>query len=370
MYGKVLLNLENGYPRMKAGIVGLPQTGKTTIFKILTRAKVQTDTHKGRRAEPNVGVVRVPDERVDFLASVFHPKKTTYTTIEFVDIQGLIRGKGRDMAFAPVRDVDALVHVVRAFEEESLPHPDGSVNPERDIRDFDAELILADLSSVEKRLERLDKDLKKIKDADLAFERDLLRKTHEWLESERPLREMDMDESARKRVKGFSFLSEKPMIYVLNLGDDQIETLEATHDEEESRPNTERAYICGKLEGEMAELPPEELTDFLADFGISESGMERLIRSTYHLLGLISFLTAGEEECRAWTIRRGTKAQKAAGAIHTDLEKHFIRAEVSGLDDFKKHPSFAELREHGLLRLEGKEYEVKDGDIITVRHGG
>ena len=355
---------------MKAGIVGLPQTGKTTIFKILTRAKVQTDTHKGRRAEPNVGVVRVPDERVDYLASVFNPKKTTYTTIEFIDIQGLIRGKGQDMAFAPVRDVDALVHVVRAFEHDLLPHPEGSVDPNRDIRNFDAELILADLASVEKRLERLDKDLKKIKSQELEQERDLLRKTLTWLESERPLREMDIEEAERKRVKGFSFLSEKPMIYVLNLGDDQIETLEAPHDEEEARPNTERAYICGKLEGEMAELDPEELSEFLADFGISESGMERLIRSTYHLLGLISFLTAGEEECRAWTIRRGTRAQKAAGAIHTDLEKHFIRAEVSGLDDFKKHPSFTELREHGLLRLEGKEYEVRDGDIITVRHGG
>jgi GTP-binding protein YchF len=355
---------------MKAGIVGFPQSGKTTIFKILTRAKVQTDTHKGRRAEPNVGVVRVPDERVDYLASVFQAKKTTYTTIEFVDIQGLIRGKGQDMAFAPVRDVDALVHVVRAFEDELLPHTDGSVNPDRDIRNFDAELILADLASVEKRLERLDKDLKKIKNQELERERDVLRVTLQWLESERPLREMDMDEGDRRRVRGFSFLSEKPMIYVLNLGDDKIETLESEHSEEQARPNTERAYICGKLEGEMAELPPEELTEFLSDYGIGESGMERLIRSTYHLLGLISFLTAGEEECRAWTIRRGTRAQQAAGAIHTDLEKHFIRAEVSGLEDFKKHPSFAALREHGLLRLEGKQYEVQDGDIITVRHGG
>ena len=353
---------------MKTGIVGLRLAGKTTIFRMLTRARVETDTHRGRKAEPNIGIVRVPDDRVEFLSSVFNPKKTTHATIEFVDVQGLIRGRGRSLALDPVRDVDAMVHVVRAFEDDALPHPESSVDTERDIRNFDAELILADLASVEKRLERLDKDLKKFKDDALERERDLLRVVHQWLETERPLREMGISDADRRQLRGFAFLSEKPMIYAINLGDDQVEQIQDTP--AESGANTERVYICGKLEAEMAELPPEELSAFLTDYGLHESGMERLIRSTYHLLGLISFLTAGEEECRAWTIRRGTKAQQAAGAIHTDLEKHFIRAEVSRFEDFRKHPSFAELRDNGLLRLEGKEYEVRDGDIVTVRHSG
>jgi len=254
------------------------------------------------------------------------------------------------------------------------------VDAERDIRNFDAELILADLASIEKRLERLEKDLKKIKDADMKMERDFLVEAQAWLESERPLREMTIDEAVSKQIRGFSFLSAKPMVYAINVGEDQIDmlnspntspdTVDAGDTNVESRPNTERVYICGKLEAEMVDLPTEELNSFLEDYGLSESGMVRLIRSTYHLLGLISFLTAGEEECRAWTIRRGTRAQQAAGAIHTDLEKHFIRAEVAGFDDFKEHGGFAALRDKGLLRLEGKQYEVKDGDIINVRHGG
>ena len=354
---------------MKAGIVGLPQVGKTTIFKILTRAAIDVVSERGRKSQPNVGVVQVPDERVAFLASVFDPVKVTYATVEFVDVVGLVRGKSRDMALDPVRDVDAMVHVVRAFDDPAVPHSESSVDPERDIRNFDAELILADLASVEKRLERLNKDLKKLKDADLERERDFLVQALEWLESERPLREMDIPEADRKRMRGFAFLSEKPMIYAINLGEDQIEQLrqEQTKD---SPPNTERVYICGKLEAEMTELPPEELDSFLEDYGLTESGMVRLIRSTYHLLGLISFLTAGEEECRAWTIRKGTTAQKAAGVIHTDLEKHFIRAEVAHFVDFQEHPGFGPLRDKGLLRLEGKGYEVEDGDIMNVRHSG
>ncbi len=354
---------------MRAGIVGLPQSGKTTIFRILTQAAVEVVSERGRKAQPNVGVVQVPDERVDFLTSAFEPRKTTYATVEFVDVGGLVRGRSRDLALDPVRDVDTMVHVVRAFDDPSVPHSESSLDPERDIRNFDAELILADLASIEKRLERLNKDLKKLKDADLEREREILVEALAWLESERPLREMDFPEADRKRVRGFAFVSEKPMIYAINLGEDQIEQLRQNQTED-SAPNTERVYICGKLEAEMAELEPEELDSFLEDYGLAESGMVRLIRSTYHLLGLISFLTAGEEECRAWTIRKGTTAQKAAGVIHTDLETHFIRAEVSHFDDFREHPGFGPLRDKGLLRLEGKGYEVKDGDILTIRHSG
>ena len=358
---------------MKTGIVGLPQVGKTTIFQVLTRASHELIAERSRRAQPNVGVVRVPDARVDFLASIFEPAKITYATIEFVDVVGLIQGHGKDLALDPVRDVDAMVHVVRAFDD-GIPHPQGSIDPERDIRDFDTELILNDLGSVEKRLERIARDRKKSKDPELEREHELLLKIREWLESERPLREMELSEEESKRSRGFAFLSQKPMIYAINVGEDQIGAgaaeLGASTKQQSNAPNTARVYISGKLEAEMAQLTDEDLKVFLADYGLEESGMIRLIRSAYELLGLISFLTAGEEECRAWTIRKGTTAQKAAGAIHTDLEKHFIRAEVSSFEDFSEHPSFAALREHGLLRLEGKDYVVRDGDIITVRHSG
>jgi len=353
---------------MKTGIVGLPQAGKTTIFQVLTHASHELIAERSRRAQPNVGVVRVPDERIDYLSSVFNPRKTTYATVEFVDVVGLAQGQGRDLALEPVRDVDAMVHVVRAFDK-GVPHPRGSVDPERDIRDFDTELILSDLQSVEKRLERLGKDIRKVRDPELENERDLLVRIQEWLESERPLREMELSQEDRRRARGFAFLSQKPMIYAVNVDDDRASLTGATADDT-TRANTARVTIAGKLEAEMTELADEDLQAFLEDYGLRESGMVRLIRSVYQLLGLISFLTAGEEEVRAWTIRRGTTAQRAAGAIHSDLEKHFIRAEVASFEAFREHGSFAALREQGLLRLEGKDYVVEDGDIITVRHSG
>lgn len=355
---------------MKTGIVGLPQSGKTTLFQILTRASQELIAERGRRAQPNIGIVRVPDDRVDFLASVFSPRKTTYATVEFVDVVGLVEGQGREMILAPVRDVDALVHVVRAFDSE-VPHPRGSIDPERDIRDLDAELILSDLQSVEKRLERLSKDIRKVKDPDLEQEHESLVGIQQWLEAERPLREMELSVEAARRVRGFSFLSAKPMLYVINVGEDRLDLLAETPESDPTAPpHTGRVAIAGKLEAEMAELPDEDMDAFLKDYGLRESGMVRLVRSAYRLLGLLSFLTAGEEEVRAWTVRKGTTAQGAAGAIHTDLAKHFIRAEVASFEAFKEHGSFAALREKGLLRLEGKDYVVEDGDIITIRHSG
>jgi GTP-binding protein YchF len=354
---------------MKAGIIGLTSVGKTTIFNVLTRGKAAANAG-ARKLEPNVGIVRVPDPRLDFLASVFQPEKTTYATVEFVDVQGLVRGKGQDMALAPVRTVDALVHVVREFEDDSVPHSEGSIDGERDIRNLDFELILADIASIEKRVERLEKDLRKIKNPASEKELDYLKRAKEWLEAGKPLREMEIREDERKLIKGFAFLSEKPMIHVYNVGEDQLDRLKHSGAQGNLRPNTEATVICGKLEAEMAELPPEELKTFLADYQLSESGAERLIRTTYHLLGLISFFTVGKEECRAWTITRGTNAQRAAGVIHTDLEDHFIRAEVCHYDDFKIYKSHHALKEKGLLRLEGKEYPVKDGDIMEIRHSG
>jgi ribosome-binding ATPase YchF (GTP1/OBG family) len=230
--------------------------------------------------------------------------------------------------------------------------------------------MLADIASIEKRMERLEKDLKKARNPALEKEQAYLVRAKGWLESEKPLREMETSEDERKLIKGFAFLSEKPMIYVENVGEDQLERLKHPEAHGTLRPNTEQTVICGKLEAEMAELPAEELRTFLSDYGLTESGAERLIRTTYRLLGLISFFTVGEEECRAWTITKGTNAQRAAGVIHTDLEDHFIRAEVCGYEDFVKHGSMHALKEKGLLRLEGKEYSVRDGDIMTIRHSG
>ena len=354
---------------MKAGIIGLPSVGKTTIFNVLTHGQAAAAS-SSRRQEPNVGIVKVPDPRLDFLSSKFNPEKTTYANVEFVDVQGLVRGKGQDIALAPVRTVDALVHVIRAFHDESVPHSEGSVDTERDKRNFDYELMLADIASIEKRAERLEKELKKLKNPASEKEFAYLQRAKEFLESEKPLREMEVGDDEKKLVKGFAFLSEKPMIYVENIGEDQLDRLRHPDAHAALRPNTEQTIICGKLEAEMAELPPEELKTFLADYRLAESGAERLIRTTYHLLGLISFFTVGEEECRAWTIAEGMNAQNAAGVIHTDLSDHFIRAEVCHYEDFVKHGTMQALKEKGLLRLEGKEYRVKDGDILTIRHSG
>ena len=355
---------------MKAGIIGLQSVGKTTIFNVLSRGKVPSGASGGRRLEANVGVVKVPDQRLDFLSSVFNPEKTTFATVEFVDVPALVRGRGQDIALAPLRTVDVLIHVVRVFEDESVSHPGGSVDPVRDKRDLDFELILADIASIEKRAERLEKDLKKQKTPALLKEQAFLERAKPWLESEKPLRDLAMDDEEKRLVKGFAFLSEKPMLYVDNIGEDQLDRMKQAPASNAIQGKTESTIICGKLEAEMAELPPDELKSFLADYGLTESGSERLIRTTYHLLGLISFFTVGEEECRAWTITQGTNAQHAAGVIHTDLQDHFIRAEVCHYEDFVKYKSHQALREKGLLRLEGKDYIVLDGDIMEIRHSG
>lgn len=345
--------------------------GKSTIFQILAQGKAASPTSGPRRQESNVISVKVPDNRLDTLSSMFKPEKTTYAVVEFVDVPALVRGRGQDVVLAPLRTVDVLIHVIRTFEDDSVPHPEGSVDPERDRRDLNYELMLADIASIEKRMERLEKDFKKFgKTPALAKEQGYLERAKAWLESEKPLREMPVDEEERKLVKGFAFLSEKPMIEVQNIGEDQLSRLTEMQAQQDLPQNTDRTMVCGKLEAEMAELPPEELLTFLADYKLTESGAARLIRTTYRLLGLISFFTVGEEECRAWTIASGTNAQRGAGAIHTDLQDHFIRAEVCHYDDFVKHGSHQALKEKGLLRLEGKDYIVKDGDIMEIRHSG
>ncbi len=357
---------------MKTAIIGLPMVGKTSLFTILTG--VHQETRIGSTAA-RTGVARVPDPRLDALAKLFEPKKVTHATVEYVDMPSISKENLRDPSYlASLRVVDAFAHVLRLFADETVPHEKGSVDPLRDMEDVETELILSDLVVVEKRVERLDKDRKKIKNPELDREFDLLVKCKSALEDNRPLRLLEIDADEEKRLRGFQFLSQKPVLYVLNLGESDAGKL---HDREREyregplagRRHTAAAAVCGKIEAELAELPREEQQDYLASYGLHESGLERLISATYALLGLMSFLTAGEDECRAWTIPMHSPAVKAAGAIHSDFEKKFIRAEVVNWKALTDLGGYAALRDKGLLRLEGKEYIVKDGDVLVIRHG-
>ncbi|MGC2420611.1 MAG: redox-regulated ATPase YchF [Candidatus Acidiferrales bacterium] len=358
---------------MQTGIIGLPQTGKTSLFRILTRARV--DAH----AAPNqahVGIARVPDARVAKLAEVFKPKKITYAAIEYVDIGGLQKDREKNSAsLVPLREADALAHVVRLFENPAVPHEAGSLDAIRDIVNVDIELILNDLEQASKRIERLEKDLKKKKEPLLEAELQLLMRCRQALEAETPLRELEFKPEELKMLTGFMFLTRKPMLYVLNLGDEEAsETGRAVEkyrlEKLATKPRTAIVPFCGKIEAELAELDDAEAAEMMRAYGLAESGRDRLIQASYRLLGLISFLTCGEPECRAWTIERGMTAQKAAGAIHSDIEKNFIKAEVVNWENLLAAGGFPAARERGQVRLEGKEYIVQDGDVILFRHAG
>jgi hypothetical protein len=359
---------------MKTGIIGLPQVGKTSLFKILTKAKVEERAHS---RQEHIGVARVPDGRLDKLSDLYQPKKTTFASVEFVDVAAIGQEALKETAFlASLRQVDALIHVLRAFEDESIPHV-GPIDPLRDIKNVEFDLMVSDLTQIEKRLERLEKDLKKGRTNDLEHEQALLIRSKEALEKEQPLRELEMTSEEKKLIKGFMFLSQKPILYALNIGESTTlgTDLEAAVsrfklDEVAHRPNAGATAICGKVEAELAEMEDEEAAEFLGSYGLNESGLVRLIRKSYELLGLISFFTAGEDECRAWTIPRGSKAPQGAGAIHSDLEHHFIRAETIRWDTLLEAGSEAAARAKGTLRLEGKEYIVQDGDVMHIRHSG
>ena len=357
---------------MKTAIIGLPMVGKTSLFTILTGA--HQETRIGSTAA-RMGVARVPDSRLDALAALFEPKKTTHATVEYVDMPAVSKESLRDPGYlASLRVVDAFAHVLRLFEDDTVPHEKGSVDPLRDLDDLETELILSDLVVIEKRLERLDKDRKKIKNPELDREFDLLQKCKSTVEANRPLRELELDPEDEKRIRGFQFLSQKPILYVLNLGEADTPRL---HDREREyregplggRRRTAVTAVCGKVEAELAELPPADQKDYMASYGLAESGLERLVSATYALLGLMSFLTAGEDEVRAWTIPFHSTAVKAAGAIHSDFEKKFIRAEVVNWKSLVDLGGYPAVRDKGLLRLEGKEYIVKDGDVLVIRHG-
>jgi GTP-binding protein YchF len=357
---------------MKTAIVGLPMVGKTSLFTILT------GVHESARVgtlEARVGVTKVPDTRLDALAAIFNPPKITHATVEYLDFPAISKEALRDPSYlASLRVVDALAHVLRVFESDTVPHEKGSVDPVRDFEDVDMELILSDLVVVEKRMERLDKDRKKIKSPELDQEFALLTRLKAELEAGRPLRGLEYSADDEKRIRGFQFLSQKPVLCVLNVGEGDAGRMAEIEEEYRKgplagRPHTAVTAICGKVEAELAELSPEEAREYLASYGLAESGLERLIAATYALLGLMSFLTAGETEVRAWTIPMNSTAPKAAGAIHSDFEKKFIRAEVVNWKALIEQNGYPGVREKGLLRLEGKEYIVKDGDVLVIRHG-
>ncbi|MEK6673844.1 MAG: redox-regulated ATPase YchF [Nitrospirota bacterium] len=367
---------------MKLAIIGLSNSGKTTVFNALTGQNLESTIYPTVSGEPNFGVVKVPDNRVERLTNVYKPKKVTYATVEYIDYIGLTKG---DVAqnrkvFDLVKDADATVHVVRAFEDDSVTHPLNEINPLRDIETLELELIFGDLEFVEKRLERMEEGSKRGKKPNEA-EKKLLLKCKGALEKEIPLRLVSFDEEEQKVMKPLQFVSIKPEVVVLNVGEkdldseetkEMLEALEAYFNKsafglQPSAYTKACLSLCGKIEMEIAQLASEEARVFLDDLKIDEQALNKLIHVSYKLLGLISFLTVGEDEVRAWTIVRGTNAQKAAGKIHSDIERGFIRAEVVSYNDFISSGSMSGAREKGLLRLEGKTYEIKDGDIINFR---
>ena len=357
---------------MRTAIIGLPQVGKTSLFTILTG--MARETRLGGTAV-QVGVAHVPDHRVDRLAQIFQPPKVTHATVEYADMPALSKEALRDPGtIDSLRLGDAFLHVLRVFEDDTVMHVEGGIDPERDWKNVELELVLSDLVVVEKRLERVEKDIQRIKNPALPRERELLLKCQTFLEAERPLRELELTAQEDKILRGFQFLSAKPMLLVLNLGEAQAGRLEEVEAERRAswlggRGNLALAAVCGSIESEIAELPAEEAQEYMASYGLGESGLERVIQASYSLLGLMSFLTASETEVRAWTIPKGATALKAAGTVHTDFEKEFIRAEVIQWEKLVERAGYAAAREHGELRLEGKEYLVEDGDVLLIRHG-
>jgi len=322
----------------------------------------------------HVGVAKVPEPRLVELAKLYNPKKITYATVQYVDLPGVQKERMRE-SLATLRDVDAIAHVIRVFDDPSVPHSEGSIDPLRDATNLDLELILSDHDQVSKRLERVEKDLRKKKDPLLEHEKTVLEKCKAHLEAEKPLRELELTPEERKPIGGFLFLSQRPMLYVLNLGDDEAAELDKAVEKHklaalQGRPNTAVVAVCGRLEAELAEMEEKEAAELLASYGLNEPGLNRLIRATYDLMGLIQYFTAGEPEVRAWTIRKGASAVKAAGEIHSDIEKGFIRAEVVSWKDLLAAGSIAAAKEKAQVRLEGKEYVVQEGDVILFRHSG
>ncbi len=361
---------------MKLGMVGLPNVGKSTLFNALTNAGAESANYPFCTIEPNVGVVSVPDTRLDYLADMYNPKKFTPAVLEFVDIAGLVKGasKGEGLGnkfLSNIREVDAIVHVVRCFEDTNIVHVDGNIGPSRDIETINAELILSDMEILERRLSKAIKAAKA--DKKLLSEVDFLERLMAHLEKGLSARAFDFSEEEAEMIKTTPLLSNKPVIYAANMcEDDFVNSLDSNKYYKEVCQIAEREHscvlpICAKIEEDISDMPLEDKKMFLSELNLEESGLDRIIKEGYSLLGLISFLTAGADEVRAWTIKNGTKAPQAAGKIHTDFERGFIRAEVISFDDLVECKTMVIAKEKGLVRLEGKDYVMKDGDIVNFR---